>query len=60
MTRRSRLVVIGAALLIAAACAGDGPTTPAPTTMSPDAGALFDSADSTCRGGWEVPNGKSC
>jgi hypothetical protein len=61
MTRRPRLVVLGAALLIAPACAGDTPTTPTPNTMSPEAGALLDgSGDSTCRGGFSLPNGKSC
>jgi hypothetical protein len=63
MTRRSRLLVLGAALVIAAAaaCASDAPTTPPANTMAPDAGALLDgSLDSTCRGGWGTPNGKTC
>jgi hypothetical protein len=59
MTRLSRLV-LGAALLTGAACSG-APTEPTPTrnTMAPDAGALFDEAPE-CRGGFTVPNGKTC
>lgn len=60
MIRRSRLI-LGAALVIAAGCASDAPTAPAPNTLSPETGALTNtSADTSCRSGWSVPNGKSC
>jgi hypothetical protein len=61
MIRPSRLI-LGAALVIGAACGGT-PTapTPAPNTMTPDAGALFDEPPSDdCRGGFSVQNGKAC
>ena len=58
MVRPSRLA-FGAALLIAAGCAGGEPTAPpAPNRMSPEAGALMTESDTTCRSGWGVPNGK--
>jgi hypothetical protein len=59
MIRPSRLI-LGAALVIVAACSGTptGPT-PAPNTMSPNVEALLDESD-TCRGGWDVTNGKAC
>ncbi len=61
MTRRS-LFTFGAALVISAACSSRTPTEPerAPNTMAPDAGALLDGTDSTCRSGWSNPNGKTC
>ncbi len=59
MTRLSRLV-LGVALVTGAACSG-APTSPkpAPNTMTPDAGALMTESE-TCRGGWDVANGKAC
>jgi hypothetical protein len=62
MTRLSRLV-LGAALVSATACGGT-PTAPAPApnTMAPDAGALFDGSPPSddCRGGYSVQDGKAC
>jgi hypothetical protein len=60
MVRPSRFV-LGAVLVIGAACSGGTPTapTPAPNTMAPDPGALMDE-DPDCRGGFSVANGKAC
>jgi hypothetical protein len=60
MSRRSRIAFV-AALVIAGAC-GSSPTAPVSGTMSRDSEALFDGSpgDSTCRGGWDNPNGKAC
>jgi hypothetical protein len=59
MARLSRLV-LAAALLSGAACAGT-PTAPAPpNTMAPDAEALLDTTPPDCRGGWSVQDGKAC
>jgi hypothetical protein len=63
MTRLSRLV-LGAVLVIAAACSTSGaptaPTSASSNTMSPRAEPLFVEGDSTCRNGWDTPNGKAC
>ena len=61
MIRPSRLI-LGAVLVIAAACSADTPAAPerARNTMAPDAGALMTESDTTCRGGWGVANGKTC
>jgi hypothetical protein len=60
MIRPSR-VILGAALVIGAACSGT-PTAPkpAPNTMTPEAGALLDETPEDCRSGWTTPNGKTC
>ena len=63
MIRPSRVIILGAVLVIGAACSGATPTTPERTsnTMAPDAGALMtESSDTTCRGGFTVANGKTC
>jgi hypothetical protein len=63
MIRPSRLIILGAVLVTGAACSGATPTTPErpSNTMAPDAGALMtESPDTTCRGGFTVPNGKTC
>jgi hypothetical protein len=59
MIRPSRLV-LGAVLVIGAACGGGRPTAPepAPNTMSPHVEPLLDGG--TCVGGWDVQNGKAC
>ena len=61
MIRPSRLI-LGAALVIAGACSADTPTAPerAQNTMAPEAGPLMTESDTTCRGGFTVPNGKTC
>jgi hypothetical protein len=61
MIRASRLI-LGAVLVIAAGCAESTPTAPerSASTMAPDIGPSFVEGDTTCRGGWSVPNGKSC
>jgi hypothetical protein len=62
MIRPSRVIILGAVLVIGAACSGATPTTPETSnTMAPDAGALMtESSDTTCRGGFTVANGKTC
>jgi len=61
MFRPSRLI-LGALLVIGAGCGRGTPTAPerAPRTMAPEIGPSFVETDSTCRGGWTNPNGKSC
>ncbi len=56
MTRLSRLV-LGVALVSGAACSGSS-TAPAPNTTSPGIGELTVSGDTTCKAGWETPNGR--
>ncbi len=58
MARPSRLV-LGALLVIAAACGTSTPTAPkSANTMGPDHGALMVEGDTTCRSGFGVTNGK--
>jgi hypothetical protein len=60
MTRLVRLI-LGAALLSAAACSG-GPTAPVPThrnALTPQAAPAFD-LPPDCRNGWDVQNGRAC
>ncbi len=61
MIRPSRLV-IGVVLVIGAGCGSGTPTAPerAPSMTATSDGPSFDETDTTCRGGWTNPNGKSC